>query len=364
MEVEDQAQMHTAAECEMESESEAEQSSGEPLSPPSSTAADQNSRVQVGEPEVSAQNVAFSPTFKIVGDNIDKKVKPRYMREDRQAQMLNNFHLYAVRDRVDTSNLSEELPSLRAFEELTIHDILPSCDDRDKMLKNYVTLFARIITAEIPFFKQFQDAVPVHIGHEHSREMERKSEVVSSTFFTLQSNSLVVLYCAHSCLNIVFNLQVPLGVLFKLEQKHEDMLSIMESTQHQYAPFTTVQKVVHAVTEEGEEDVTVDEVQFHPLLFGGDQLTAERSRSCKTSHDNSDTPHERLDGLEPVVEDWHVKQSLYGVSNNMDIYCTHSHLHSIPVYVVDMLTYRLSRIGTPLHSTDVVFISGVLENVV
>lgn len=105
-------------------------------------------------------------------------------------------------------------------------------------------------------------------------------------------------------------------------------------------------------------------MQFHPLLFGGDQLTAERSRSCKTSHDNSDTPHERLDGLEPVVEDWHVKQSLYGVSNNMDIYCTHSHLHSIPVYVVDMLTYRLSRIGTPLHSTDVVFISGVLENVV
>lgn len=242
MEVEDQAQMHTAAECEMESESEAEQSSDEPLSPPSSTAADHNSRVQVAEPAVTAQNVAFSPTFKIVGDNIDKKVKPRYMREDRQAQMLNNFHLYAVRDHVDTSNLSEELPSHRAFEELTIHDILPSCDDRDKMLKNYVTLFARIITAEIPFFKQFQDAFPVHISHEHSREMERKSEVVSSTFFTLQSNSLVVLYCAHSCLNIVFNLQVPLGVLFKSEQKHEDMLSIMESTQQQYAPFTMVQK--------------------------------------------------------------------------------------------------------------------------
>ena len=48
----------------------------------------------------------------------------------------------------------------------------------------------------------------------------------------------------------------------------------MESTQQQYAPFTMVQKVVHAVTEEGEEEVTVDEAQFHPLLFGCDQLTA------------------------------------------------------------------------------------------
>ena len=102
------------------------------------------------------------------------------MREDRQAQMLNNFHLYAVKDPVDMSDLSEELPSLRAFEELKFQDILPSCNDRDEILESYVTLFARIVTAEIPFFKQFQDVVPLHIAHQHSREMERKSEVVSS----------------------------------------------------------------------------------------------------------------------------------------------------------------------------------------
>jgi len=41
---------------------------------------------------------------------------------------------------------------------------------------------------------------------------------------------------------------VPLGVLFKPEQKHKDILSIMESTQ-QYSPFTTTQEVLHAVTE-------------------------------------------------------------------------------------------------------------------
>ena len=74
----------------------------------------------------------------MISDNIDKKAKPGYMREDRQAQMLNNFHLYVVRDRVDTSNLSEEFPSLRAFEGLIIHDILPPSDDQDKMLKNIV----------------------------------------------------------------------------------------------------------------------------------------------------------------------------------------------------------------------------------
>ena len=150
----------------------------EPHTQPPTTSCDQRSssisRAQGVDESTS------SPTFKIIGDNIDKKVKPRYMREDRQAQMLNNFHLYAVKDRVDLSDLSEELPSLRAFEELKFQDILPSCNDRDEILESYVTLFARIVTAEIPFFKQFQDVVPLHIAHQHSREMERKSEVVSS----------------------------------------------------------------------------------------------------------------------------------------------------------------------------------------
>ena len=54
----------------------------------------------------------------------------------------------------------------------------------------------------------------------------------------------------------------------------------MESTQQQYAPFTMVQRVImNVVTEEGEEDVTVEEMHFHPLLFGGDQFTEKPSRS-------------------------------------------------------------------------------------
>ena len=159
-----QAEVHGAAEHEdSEVELSSEESSDEPCTPPPTTSSNQTSQDGEG---------TSPPTFKTVGDNIDKKVKPRYMREDRQAQMLNNFHLYAVRDRVNISELSEELPSLRAFEELKFQDILPSCNDHDEMLKNYVTLFARVVTAEIPFFKQVRDAVPLHIAHEHSREMK------------------------------------------------------------------------------------------------------------------------------------------------------------------------------------------------
>ena len=58
------------------------------------------------------------PTFKIVGDNLDKYVKPRDMRIDAQASTLHYFNMYAVRDRLDTSRLSDSpsLPDLSTTE--------------------------------------------------------------------------------------------------------------------------------------------------------------------------------------------------------------------------------------------------------
>ena len=41
--------------------------------------------------------------FKIVGDNIDKNVNPRYMRCDRQTRSLHFFNSCAILDRIDLS---------------------------------------------------------------------------------------------------------------------------------------------------------------------------------------------------------------------------------------------------------------------
>ena len=61
--------------------------------------------------------------FKIVGDNIDKTVKPRHETLHQRSQSLHYFHAYAVRDRIDFSFLSAEPsqlnPSLYPAELLT-----------------------------------------------------------------------------------------------------------------------------------------------------------------------------------------------------------------------------------------------------
>ena len=46
--------------------------------------------------------------YKLLGDNIDKKVKPTDMRADHQSKSLHYFNMYAVQDRVDLSHLSNE----------------------------------------------------------------------------------------------------------------------------------------------------------------------------------------------------------------------------------------------------------------
>ena len=51
----------------------------------------------------------------------------------------------------------------------------------------------------------------------------------------------------------------------------------------------------------------VKEDQFYKILVGGDQLTAARARSSKKHMINANTPQVRLEGLVPMVEDWHSK---------------------------------------------------------
>lgn len=45
--------------------------------------------------------------FKIVGDNIDRNIRPSMQRLTHQTRSLHHFHSYAVKDRVDWSKVSD-----------------------------------------------------------------------------------------------------------------------------------------------------------------------------------------------------------------------------------------------------------------
>ena len=95
----------------------------------------------------------------------------------------------------------------------------------------------------------------------------------------------------------------------KNETKYEDMIDIMLNL-HKYVPSKSVSKAVQV--EESEH--TIEEKQLYPLLFGGDQLSVARYRGRKTIRRSSTNSVERLEGLWPIVEDWHTEVVVLKVS--------------------------------------------------
>lgn len=125
--------------------------------------------------------------FKIVGDNIDKGLKARYMRsEGYHNRSLHYFHSFAVQNRVDFSHLPDVFPDTCSDSpERTALALLPSTDDDKALRRLFAIHISRILSMHIPFFKTaFDDVVEWHIEHDYSDQMCTKSVVVSSCIWT------------------------------------------------------------------------------------------------------------------------------------------------------------------------------------
>ena len=91
--------------------------------------------------------------FKIVGDNLDKSIKPSHMRSDCQAKSLHYFNSIAVKDHVDLSHLydippSGPAPSLKSM----LQNLLPSTADNHILRDNFAIHISRILAENMPFF--------------------------------------------------------------------------------------------------------------------------------------------------------------------------------------------------------------------
>ena len=92
------------------------------------------------------------------------------------------------------------------------------------------------------------------------------------------------------------------------------MCEIMDEIQ-KYVPAKSVTAFFPLFHEE--DDIEYDDEVFHKILLGGDQVTVARARGSIAARADHHTQRARLQGLLPVVEDWHAKQCLLKVC----IYC-------------------------------------------
>jgi len=74
----------------------------------------------------------------------------------------------------------------------------------------------------------------------------------------------------------------------------------MTSIQEKYVPLATKNEKVDLAAQ---------------IPFGGDLLTEERAINIQKAFLDGDNSFERLEGLSPKFEDWHLKKTLYEVFN-------------------------------------------------
>ena len=119
--------------------------------------------------------------YQLCGDNIDKTVKRRYVRADKSATTsLHYFHFYAIKDRIDFSDLSEEPIHCDHYDKHQVAlSLLPSPEDDIAIRKNICVLLSRILFSNLAYFKlAFDGVIDWHIRHTFYKEMSMKSDVV------------------------------------------------------------------------------------------------------------------------------------------------------------------------------------------
>ena len=152
------------------------------------SSAEEDSMSSQSQPSTAMQSLSTSESqykdnpqtcyFKLVGDNLDKNTKPRYMRSDRQTTSLHYFHAYAVLDRVNVSAMSNQV-SFVDSQTSDLNALLPSAEDDKNIKAHFCTLVSRILVKYLPHLLPYASCVNDHILHKYSKEMSMKSKVVS-----------------------------------------------------------------------------------------------------------------------------------------------------------------------------------------
>ena len=105
-------------------------------------------------------------------------------------------------------------------------------------------------------------------------------------------------------------MQIPVGVQLRNENKLEEMANVLEEFHDKYVPSIPFH---NSITLHDGSTRTYDNTQFHNLLVGGDQFTAARARGAITLRLLHSNPVHHLDGITPIVEDWHARMTLVKV---------------------------------------------------
>ena len=85
---------------------------------------------------------------------------------------------------------------------------------------------------------------------------------------------------------------------------------------HRYVPSKNIHSDI-ALPDGG--TLAHDDYKLYQILLGGDQLTVARIREAVAVRSNHENGKDRLEGIVPVIEDWHARHVFMQVRTYRDV---------------------------------------------
>ena len=93
------------------------------------------------------------PSFKILGDNINKTIRPRQETSQNHTQSFHYFHSLGIKDRCDVSGLKDN-PCQPDIASIDVDVLLPNEEDQMNYRENIAILMGRVVIKHCNFFQE------------------------------------------------------------------------------------------------------------------------------------------------------------------------------------------------------------------
>ena len=131
---------------------------------------------------ISFTGVSSTPSFQIIGDNVDLEQNPTHHSLGRKKKEHHWFQNMAVLNRISGNHLPNTQP-VADISTLPLHTFLPSVADCVSLHRELAILVSRVLVKKLTAFQFLQPGVEHHIAHEYSAIMSKKSNIVSTYLY-------------------------------------------------------------------------------------------------------------------------------------------------------------------------------------